>query len=233
MALSPAQRHTARIQAERKLNNHEALAGVASMHLQKMAIDNDAQRLHGLTLAEKVQLKRRELLPRWLPSVETYLSAGEVYSNPVFTYCIAWLFDVGDFDQALDWADIAIGQRQITPFGKRRSIAHFVADSMLAWSEASAEQGQSIEPYFSRVFENVRDNWRIPEQASAKWFKFAGLMLLRNDKGEPLPSAIQDVATLQQADALLAQANTFHSGCGVKTHRQRIAARLRVLEKEQ
>ncbi|EPP1014914.1 phage terminase small subunit [Yersinia enterocolitica] len=232
MALSPAQRHTARIQAERKLDNHEALAGVASMHLQKMAIEKDAQRLHGLTLAEKVQLKRRELLPRWLPSVEAYLAAGEVYSNPVFTYCIAWLFDVGDFDPALDWADIAIEQRQITPFGKRRSIAHFVADSMLAWSEASTEQGQSIEPYFSRVFEKVRDNWRIPEQASAKWFKFAGLMLLRNDKGEPLPSSIEDVATLQQADALLAQANTFHPGCGVKTHRQRIAARLRMLDKE-
>ncbi|WP_145560926.1 phage terminase small subunit [Yersinia mollaretii] len=233
MALSPAQRHTAMIEAQRKLNNHEALAGVASMHLQKRAIDNDAQRLHGLTMAEKVQLKRRELLPRWLPSVEAYLAAGEVYSNPVFTYCIAWLFDVGDFDPALDWADVAIEQRQITPFGKRRSIAHFVADSMLAWSEASAEQGQSIEPYFSRVFEKVRDHWRIPEQASAKWFKFAGLMLLRNDKGEPLPSAIQDVATLQQADALLAQANTFHPGCSVKTHRQRIAARLRVLEKKQ
>ncbi|EPR2251698.1 phage terminase small subunit [Yersinia enterocolitica] len=232
MALSPAQRHTAMIEAQRKLNNHQALAGVASMHLQKMAIEKDAQRLHGLTLAEKVQLKRRELLPRWLPSVEAYLAAGEVYSNPVFTYCIAWLFDVGDFDLALDWADIAIEQRQITPFGKRRSIAHFMADSMLAWSEASAEQGQSIEPYFSRVFERVRDNWRIPEQASAKWFKFAGLMLLRNDKGEPLPSAIEDVATLQQADALLAQANTFHPGCGVKTHRQRIAARLRMLDKE-
>jgi hypothetical protein len=79
----------------------------------------------------------------------------------------------------------------------------------------------------------VRDNWRLHEEISAKWFKFAGLMLLRDDNGQPLASAVEDVATLKQADALLAQAQAFNPrGAGVKTQRQRIAARLRALEKE-
>ncbi|CAM3633371.1 phage terminase small subunit [Yersinia ruckeri] len=232
MALSPAQRHTAMIEAQRKLDNQQALAGSVSMHLQKMAISHDAERLRGLTRVEKTRLKSQELLPRWMPTVEQYLSDGEVYSNPVFAYCIVWLFDIGDFDRALAWADIAIEQKQLTPFGLRRGFAPFVADTILAWAEQSVLEGQSIEPYFSQVFEKVRDQWQLYEQISAKWFKFAGLRLISNDKGEPLPSAIKDVASLQEADALLASAHRFHFGCGVRTYRQKIAARLRALEKE-
>lgn len=231
MKLSPAQRHTARIEAERQLNHHQALTGSDSLYLQRLAIENDVKRLHGLTLAEKVHLKRTELLPRWLPSAEQYVASGEVYSNPVLAYCIVWLFDVGDFDQGLAWADIAIAQGQVTPFGQRRSIATFVADSMLAWAEACLISGHSIEPYFSLVFARVRDHWQLHEQINAKWYKFAGLLLLRNVHGEPLPSAIDDINVLNQAAHLLTQAHAFHRGCGVKTYLQRIAARLRALEK--
>ena len=54
-----------------------------------------------------------------------------------------------------------------------------------------------------------------------------------DDNGQPLASAVNDVATLSQADELLAQAQAFNpKGAGVKTQRQKIAARLRALEKE-
>ncbi|SQD04869.1 putative terminase, endonuclease subunit from bacteriophage origin [Escherichia coli] len=46
-----------------------------------------------------------------------------------------------------------------------------------------AEAGHSIEPYFSRTFENIREKWRLHEDINAKWFKFAGLYLLRDEKG--------------------------------------------------
>ncbi len=143
------------------------------------------------------------------------------------------MFDVGDFDLGLDWVDIAIAQRQQTPDRMRRSFAAFAADTVLAWAEEEAAQGNSVEPYFSRTFENVRDNWRLHEEISAKWFKFAGLLLLRDDNGEPRATAVDDVATLEQADNLLMQAHAFDPvGAKVKTHRQRIAARLRALAKE-
>ncbi|HFF8439017.1 phage terminase small subunit [Serratia marcescens] len=234
MSLSPAQRHTARVQAERKLERQQALAGWDSLHLQVQAMERDIRRLRELPrTADRIAMKRDELLPRWLPTVENYLAEGEVYANPIFAWCVIWLFDVGDFDKALDWADLAIAQRQQTPDRLKRSFAAFVADTVLTWADEEASRGESLEPYFSRTFANVRDNWRLHEEISAKWFKFAGLMLLRDDNGQPLASAVEDVATLKQADALLAQAQAFNPrGAGVKTQRQRIAARLRALEKE-
>lgn len=234
MSLSPAQRHTARIQAERKLDHQQALAGWDSLHIQVRAMERDISRLREEPRTiDRIAMKRDELLPRWLPTVETYLAEGEVYANPIFAWCVIWLFDVGDFDKALDWADLAIAQRQQTPDRLKRSFAAFVADTVLAWAEEEASRGNPLEPYFSRTFANVRDNWRLHEEISAKWFKFAGLMLLRDDNGQPLASAVEDVETLRQADALLAQAHAFNPrGAGVKTQRQRIAARLRALEKE-
>ncbi|WP_340619131.1 phage terminase small subunit, partial [Xenorhabdus entomophaga] len=59
-----------------------------------------------LTTAERVEMKRRELLPNYLPTAQRYLDEGEVYSNPIFVYCVIWLFDIGEFDQGLDWADM-------------------------------------------------------------------------------------------------------------------------------
>lgn len=234
MALSPAQRHSAMIQAQRKLDNQQAIAGWDSLHIQVRAMESDIARLRNLpTIADRILMKRDVLLPRWQPTVEAYLAAGDVHANPIFAWCVIWLFDVGDFDLGLDWVDIAIAQRQQTPDRMRRSFAAFAADTVLAWAEEEAAQGNSVEPYFSRTFENVRDNWRLHEEISAKWFKFAGLMLLRDDNGEPRATAVDDVDTLEQADNLLMQAHAFDPvGAKVKTHRQRIAARLRALAKE-
>ncbi|WP_258962521.1 phage terminase small subunit, partial [Klebsiella pneumoniae] len=87
-----------------------------SLHLQLMALDRDLQRLRDLPqIKQRVDLKRDELLPKWVPHVERYLSAGEVYPYAVFGWCVIWLFDVGDLERALDWADIAIAQDQPTP----------------------------------------------------------------------------------------------------------------------
>ncbi|MEN3260704.1 phage terminase small subunit [Sodalis endosymbiont of Spalangia cameroni] len=231
MALSPAQRHSAMIRAERALTSRQALAGHDSLHLQVRALENDLARLKALPrTAERIALKRDELLPRWMPTVENYLAAGEVHAHPVFAWCVIWLFDVGDFDRALDWADIAIAQRQPTPETIRRGFAPFVADTVLAWAEEEASRGHPLEPYFSRTFANVRAHWRLHEEISAKWFKFAGLLLLRDEKGEVRATAVDDAHVLEEADSLLAQAQAFHpQGAGVKTHRARIAARLRAL----
>ncbi|MDG5830462.1 phage terminase small subunit [Salmonella enterica subsp. enterica serovar Newport] len=80
-----------------------------------------------------MSLKRDVLLPRWVPTVESYLESKQVYANPVFAWCVIWLFDVGELDQALEWADIAISQQQATPVSYAANFPTFVADTMLAW----------------------------------------------------------------------------------------------------
>lgn len=233
MALSPCQRHRRRIEAEQRLINRQALsASPTSLHLQLRELDRDLQRLADLPLiADKVDMKRDELLPKWLPTAEHYLSSELVHANPVFVWCTVWLFDVGNFDQALDWADIAIAQGQETPEKIKSAFPAFVADTVLAWAKAQLEQRYSVEPYFSRTFTNIRENWRVHEEISAKWYKFAGLMLINDELGKPVPTAIDDVEVLKQADELLATAATIYADIGVGTMRTKIAARIRSLQK--
>lgn len=232
MALSPAQRHNARLQTEQQLTRCQPIIGGHSLHLQIQALERDVVRLRDLPMtSDRVDMKRRELLPRWLPTVQAYLDSGETYQHPIFSYCVVWLFDVEEFDQGLDWADIAIAQGQRTPDNIKRSFAAFVADTMLEWADITASSGQSVEPYFSRTFKNVAEHWRLHEEITAKWFKFAGLLLLRDDNGQPRATTTEDAELLQKADALLAQAERYHRKVGVGTMRKTIAARLRTLQK--
>lgn len=156
MALSPAQRHSQRIAMEQKLKRSQALETTESMHLLIKALETDVEHARNLpTIADRVEFKRDVLLPRWTPTVEAYLESGQVYANPVFAWCVIWLFDVGDLDKALDWADIAISQQQATPDRLRSNFPTFVADTMLARAQETSGRGESVEPYFSRTFDRV------------------------------------------------------------------------------
>ncbi|WP_105634590.1 phage terminase small subunit [Cronobacter dublinensis] len=106
MALSPAQRHSQRMAMEQQQLRREAVERAESLHLQIQALNNDIACVRNLpTIANREAYKRDVLLPRWMPTVESYLEGGKVYPNPVFAWCVVWLFDAGDFEKALAWAD--------------------------------------------------------------------------------------------------------------------------------
>lgn len=234
MAMSPCQRHRAQIKAAQALDNHEALtASPVSFHLQKLELESDVAQLRSLpTTADRVEFKHDHLLPRWLPTVEAYLAGDKRYANPALVYCVIWLLDTGEMEKALDLADIAISEGQAMPDNFKSTLPAFIADTVLAWATDEAANGHSIQPYFSRTFDNIRDKWRLHEDINAKWFKFAGLYLLRDHNGEPRATAVEDVDILEQADALLAQAEKYNKNAGVKTMRAKILARINGLTAE-
>lgn len=228
MAMSPCQRHRARVKAAQVLDKREALAASpVSFHLQKLELESDVARLRSLPRTEdRIEMKRDVLLPRWLPTVENYLASDTRYANPALVYCVIWLLDTGEMEKALDWADVAIRESQAMPDNFKSTLPAFIADTVLEWTFAAAAAGHSIEPFFSRTFTNIRENWRLHEDINAKWFRFAGLYLLRDDSGRPRATAVDDVELLTQADELLAQAEKFNRNVGVKTMREKIKARI-------
>jgi len=234
MAMSPCQRHRARIKAAETLDKREALtSSPVSFHLQKLELESDVAHLRGQPCtADRVDMKRDELLPRWLPTVEAYIAGDKRYANPALVYCVIWLLDTGEIEKALDWADIAIGEGQDMPDNFKSTMPAFIADTVLEWATVEAASGHSIEPFFSRTFNNIRDKWRLHEDINAKWFKFAGLYLLRDHNGEPRATAVEDVDTLEKADELLAQAEKYNKNAGVKTMRAKIRARINGLTAE-
>ncbi|KFF72105.1 terminase [Pectobacterium brasiliense] len=231
MAMSPCQRHRASVKTAKALDKREALAASpVSFHLQKLELDKDVAMLRSLPRTEdRIEMKRDVLLPRWMPSVEAYLAGDARFANPALVYCVIWLFDTGEMGKALDWADTAISESQATPENFKSTLPAFVADTVLEWATDEAAAGHSVEPYFSRTFNNIRDKWRLHEDINAKWFKFAGLYLLRDENGQPRATAVDDVDTLEQADALLEQAEKFNKNAGVGTIRKKITARIRGL----
>lgn len=232
--MTPCQRHRTSVKTAKALDKREALeSSPVSFHLQMLELERDVAQLRSLPRTEdRIEFKRDVLLPRWMPTVKSYLSGDTRFANPALVYCVIWLFDTGEMGKALDWANVAISENQAMPENFKSTMPAFVADTVLEWATRQAEAGHSIEPYFGRTFENIREKWRLHEDINAKWFKFAGLYMLRDEKGQPRATAVDDVEMLEQADALLAQAHAFNTNAGVRTMRDKIRARINGLTKQ-
>ncbi|MDW1940903.1 phage terminase small subunit [Vibrio sp. Vb0599] len=227
--LSPLARQRQQAKQQRATATHSVVAVASqSLHVLLAELENDERALKGLArIDEKVEHKRSVLIPKYKPHVEEYLAKGENYRNPLLGKMVIWLFDTEDLETAIAWCDKAIEQGLKTGF--KRDFAHFCADSTLAWAEKMAANGHSIEPYFSQVFEKVRTKWRLKEKPTAKWFKFAGIHLLRDSNGVPRPAAVGDLETLNQSLALLIEANNQYDKIGVGDKINRVRARISAL----
>ncbi|MDX1300906.1 phage terminase small subunit [Photobacterium sp.] len=202
-----------------------------SLHLLLHELDSDLKVLKTFNrIEDKVKHKREQLIPKFKPYIEEYLASGEQYDNPLFAQMVIWLFDVEDLETAIEWCQKAIDRELDTPERFKRDFATFCADEVLAWSERMAAQGHSVEPYFSQVFFKVREEWRINEKLTAKWFKFAGLHLLRDSDGQPRPTAVGDLQILESAVALLGEANAQYPKVGVSSMIEKTHARIRAIK---
>ncbi|MGF1764905.1 phage terminase small subunit [Aliivibrio kagoshimensis] len=202
-----------------------------SLHLHLLDLETDIRFLSGFNrIEDKIKHKREVLVPKYRPYVTAYLESGEQYDNPVFAQLIIWLFDIEDLETAIDWCDKAIERELDTPERFNRDFATFCSDEVLKWSEKMANQGHSVEPYFTDVFYKVRETWRINEKLTAKWFKFAGLHLLRDSDGEPKATAVGDIEVLEKALNYLEEADKQYANVGVKTMMDKIQQRIRAIQ---
>lgn len=228
--LSPLARQRQQAKQQRATATQSVVAVASqSLHILLAELDNDERVLKGFSrIDEKVAHKRAVLIPKYKPYVEAYLAKGDTYHNPLLSKVTIWLFDVEDFETAIAWCDKAIELGLTTGF--KRDFPHLCADTVREWAEKMSTQGHSVEPYFSQVFKKVVHTWRLNEKATAKWFKFAGLHLLRDSNGVPRPAAVGDVETLEKALALLIEANNQYDKVGVGDKINRVRARLSALQ---
>lgn len=229
---SPIQKQRLAALAKQNGQSPEAQASGAepkSLHLLLAELENDKKVLKAFNrIEDKVEHKREVLVPKYKPAIQEYLESGERFDNPLLAMMVVWLFDIEDLETAIEWCDQAIDNELETPF--KRDFATFCADAVLKWAEKMAAQGHAIEPFFSQVFTKVREEWRINEQLTAKWYKFAGQLLLRDENGKPLASSVGDIETLEKAKALLTEAENQNPKVGVSTQLDKIDQRIRALK---
>ncbi len=153
----------------------------AQKHLKLMesSLQADLERIGNIDSREqRQQLKRNELLPKYLEYVQRYRDSGLNYPNPVLMYVLVWLFDTVQFTQGLELADFAISQGQELPERFNRNIPTFVADEVIDWAEAEYKAGRSPEPYVSNLLHRVDGEWQLFERIPARYHKQLGLLAM-------------------------------------------------------
>ncbi len=202
-----------------------------SLHLLLAELANDEKVLKGFNrIEDKVAHKREVLVPKYRSAIEEYLESESRFDNPLFAIMVVWLFDIDDLETAIEWCGKAIEHGLDMPQRFKRDFATFCADEVLKWCERMSAQGHAIEPFFSQVFTKVTEEWRINEQLTAKWYKFAGLFLLRDENGKPLASSVGDIETLEKAKVLLIEAGNQSPKAQVKTQVEKIDQRIRAIK---
>ncbi|MEZ9492259.1 phage terminase small subunit [Vibrio splendidus] len=233
MRLSPGMRDNLakKVDKDQRHIGTSPVADTNSLHIKLIEFEEDRKHLRSFNaIDDRVEHKRNVLVPKYKPYVQRYLESGDQFENPIFSNVVIWLFDIKELDVAIDWCMKAIERDLPTPENFRRDWPTFCADEVLAWAERESERGNSIEPYFSQVFEKVEKEWRLHEKVNAKWYKFAGLFLIRNEHGNPQATAVGDVEVLKKALVLLQHAHDQHPKVGVGTQVKKIEQRIRAIE---
>ena len=153
----------------------------AKKHLKLMedALAQDLERVSAINSRElRQQLKRDELLPKYLDYVQRYRDSGLSFPNSVVMQVLVWLFDTVQFEAGLDLANFAMEQNQPMPERFKRDVPTFVADAVIEWAEAEQKAGRSPEPYLSDLLPRVDGEWQLTEQIPAKYHKLLGIRAL-------------------------------------------------------
>lgn len=217
----------------------EALSSPANarkhLALMEAALAQDLERISAINSREaRQQLKRDELLPKYLDYVQRYRDSGLVYSNTVVVQVLVWLFDTVQFEAGLDLALFCIEQDQALPERFRRDIPTFVADEVIDWAEAEQKAGRSPEPYLSQLLPFVDGTWAAAanpdDPLPAPWTLF-----------ERIPARVHKLLGLLAMDreewattiAHFQRAETLYPEIGVKTRREAAEKALRKQQAEQ
>jgi hypothetical protein len=150
--------------------------GKKHLKLMEDALAVDLERIGAINSRElRQQLKRDELLPKYLDYVQRYRDSGLSFPNSVVMQVLVWLFDTVQFEAGLDLADFALEQGQAMPERFKRDVPTFVADAVIEWAEAEQKAGRSPEPYLSDLLPRVDGEWQLTEQIPAKYHKLIGI----------------------------------------------------------
>lgn len=231
-----AQRWKNKVRALQQIQTGQALASVKS---SLGAVDADL----ALDVKFLCQIERREdreerkrnvLLPKWLPQAEAYITAGDVYPFLPLVYCMIWSMDVGDFDRALELAEVVVDQGQGMPENFNNSPGAFIADNFRDWVELEYAAGRSVEPYFSWVFELITQRWKLNETLTARWFVLAARLMLRGEDGrQATPRHFNNLDVLETAlDYLQKAKDICPSKSGAGTLFNKITSRVNALQRK-
>ena len=126
------------------------------------ALDDDLSAIGALESIEEKRALKAQLLEKYLPYVEAYITSGARYQNPLLVYAVIWSLDCQQLAQAIALADIAIAQNQPMPEQFRRELSDFVVESIAEWTREQHLAKQSASPVVDDVIARVEaGSWPV------------------------------------------------------------------------
>lgn len=248
MALTPAQRHRIRVLAEKAQAvspfGIEMLGSEYQLMLAKLTTDK--RTLKGL---ESIQLKRQtkaQLLPAYLPWIESAVTKGQGARDDVLTTVMVWAIDAGAYSLALRIAAYVLHHKLPLPDQYHRSTAAVLLDEFsdaylqAQWSPLKPEddgagsmhfvpdEGPAVS--FLLQVDALTAGWDAPDQARAKLYKATAYAVLGKVQTAETPELDKLPAdAMAAALALLTQALALDAMSGVKKDIERIERKQRAM----
>ncbi|MGB3224539.1 MAG: phage terminase small subunit [Desulforhopalus sp.] len=163
-------------------------------------IESDLAKLKFIrSVKQKESEKAEHLVPKYLPIVETLITAGS--AHPLLGLFLVWLFDIKDIHKAMPLALYCIAKKIPMPEWFKRDLPTFLCDAVLDWAEAEFEAGRSVEPYFHQLCEAAND-FELVDQITARMHRLKGLIAMAKEDYD------MAVLCLQQAEKYGAKVKT-------------------------
>ncbi|SHJ71944.1 phage terminase small subunit (plasmid) [Halodesulfovibrio aestuarii] len=184
-----------------------------------MALKQDFIMLKGINSRDRRAEVKLDLIEKYRPHVERMAKSGD--RHEVQGWFLIWLFDTGSIHEAVHCGMWCIANNIPLPERFNRATEIFIVDEVLEWADGEFEEENSIEPYFSFIFENAdgfcSKPWNLPDEVTAKLYRLHGLRLFAEEK------------YAAAADAL---AEAFALGAKVKTKLDKARNKAAALEEE-
>ncbi|MFZ6711994.1 phage terminase small subunit [Undibacterium sp. TC9W] len=173
---SPAQRHMARVLAEK--------AAATSIHgepVQGSAYDlmcakliTDRQRLKQIqSIKKKIEVKR-EILPDYNEWVESTLKYGKGAQDTVLVTVLVWYIDTGDYARALEVAHYCMFHNLSLPDQYNRNLATMLLDEIPGEYLAGRFENPAEALATLKAVQLMTVDEDVPDQAMAKLYKALG-----------------------------------------------------------
>jgi len=228
--LSPAQRHKARVLAERAAFD-AAPGGVtagSAYELMLYKLANDRRTLSNIQSMERKIVVKAELLPEYQDWIDGVLSKGQGGQDDVFTSLLVWHIDCGEYERAVEMARYAVAHSLSLPDQFNRDIPTMLLDE---FSAAYLKGKLASDPVLAiEILTQVRqltESADAPDQARAKLLKanaYAILAAIDSDDAELLKAS--QLPQAEAAHALMERAVALFPGVGVKQTMDRLRARI-------
>jgi hypothetical protein len=227
---SPAQRHKARILAERAAADAApgGMTGGSAYEMMLYKLANDRRSLSSIQSMERKIEVKATLLPEYQDWIDGVLSKGQGGQDDVFTALLVWHIDCGEYARAVEMARYAVTHKLTLPDQFNRDIPTMLLDEFSAAflkGKLAGDPVLAIE-MLTQV-QQLTENCDAPDQARAKLLKanaYAMLAVLDRDGAELLKAS--QLPQAETAHALMERAVALFPGVGVKQTMDRLRARI-------